>query len=295
MVTSSFSVGARDLLALESAGERTFRNLHNLDNGRGGAIFGGQPMAQGLAAARRTLAADWPAHNLSAHFLRAGDPALPIDYVVEPTRDGRRFASRRVLASQAGKPIFDMLCAFHDPEDGPSHLHAAAPVVPPPEVLESIGDFITRNPDRLPAAMVAAYGTHFPIELRLPDLEQVFFGDLRLPIRNYWFRMPSGDAVADPLDQQCLFACMSDFWLAGTAGAMHFRPSGLDGIAVVTLNHSIWFHRAVRVDDWLLYATESPWTADGRGLVHGKVFDRAGRLLASTAQEISIRRIAVRT
>jgi acyl-CoA thioesterase-2 len=286
-VTQAAAIGAVELLALEQIGERRFRAVHNLDNGRG-ANFGGQPLVQGLAAARRTVGG-WPAHSVTGTFLRAGATALPVDYEVEAVRDGRRFAARRVLARQDGKPIFDMLCSFHDPGDGPGHQYGEAPSVPAPETLISLADFARTNADRLPPEMVALYTQPFPIELRLLDPEEILFAQRRTPRHDYWFRIPSAAGIGDPLDHQCLLAFLSDFWLAGTAGALHFRSSEITRIAVVTLNHSLWFHHPVRADQWLLYHTESPWTGNGRGLVRGLIYDESGRLTATTVQEVSVR------
>jgi acyl-CoA thioesterase-2 len=281
------ALGARALLDLEQVDRYRFRSVRNLDNGRR-AIFGGQPIAQGLAAARRTIDG-WPAHNVSGQYLRAGAPEVPVDYRVEPVRDGRRYASRRVLASQNGRPIFDMLCAFHDPEDGPRHQYAERPASPPPDALESTASFVQRNAHRLPPGMAEIYTLPFPVELRPIDPEAVFFEPLAAPKRDFWLRMPSAAEIADPLDHQALLAFLSDYWLAGTVGAMHVRPGDGEHVATVTLNHNLWFHAPVRADAWLLHQTDSPWAGDGRGLARGLLYDEDGRLVATTAQEISIR------
>jgi acyl-CoA thioesterase-2 len=280
-------VGAVELLALEQVGETQFRSVHNLDSGRG-TLFGGQAVMQGLAAARRT-ASGWPAHSVTGYYLRGGATDVPVDYAVETVRDGRRYAARRVLARQAGKPIFDMLCAFHDAEPGPRHQCATAPASPPPGSLENVAVFARRNAARLPAALVEAYARPFPIELRMIDPERTLFGPAANAGRDYWLRMPSAAASDDPLDHQCLLAFLSDYWLAGTPSAMHFPRTELRRVAAVTLNHNLWFHAPVRADAWLLYQTDSPWAADGRGLARGALYDESGRLIASTAQEISIR------
>jgi acyl-CoA thioesterase-2 len=279
---------ATDMLQLERVSDTRFESKATLDNGRA-AIFGGQPLVQALAAAAQTVAGGWPAHTMSAHFLRGGAPGVPVVYEVEATRDGRRFASRRVRASQDGKAIFDMLCAFHDSEDGAEHQHTPGPLAPPPEGLESLTDFAQRRKDALPPAMAEIYGMTFPVEMRLIDPERVFFDLAEVPERMFWFRMPSAADVADPVGQQCLLAFMSDYWFAGTSASPHHLASKAEQVALVTLNHSLWFHSAIRTDDWLLYRTESPWAGQGRGLVRGTIHDRAGKLLASAVQECSIR------
>lgn len=281
------AIGAAELLALERIGGRTFRALHNLGNGRG-VNFGGQSLVQGLAAARRTVA-EWPAHSVTGYYLRAGATAEPVDYAVEAVRDGRRFAARRVLATQDGRPIFDMLCSFHDPEDGPMHQFGAVPPSPPPDTLTSVADFARANRHRLSPEMVSVYTMPWPIELRLIDPEAVFFGQAAAPQRAYWFRIPSAAAIADPLDHQALLAFQSDYWFAGTVAATHVRSDEAARVAVLTLNHNLWFHAPVRADAWLMYSTESPWAGGGRGLVRGSITDAAGRLVATAAQEISVR------
>ncbi len=184
-----------------------------------------------------------------------------------------------------------MLCSFHEPEDGPNHQFGERPPSPPPETLETAASFIVRDADRLPRALVDTYAMPFPIELRLIDPEAVFFERPSVPQRSYWFRMPSAAGIDDPLDHQALLACASDFWLADTAGAPHFRAGDAERIATVTLNHSLWFHPPVRADAWLMYHTDSLWAGDGRGLARGLIYDEVGLLVATTAQEISIRRL----
>ena len=129
----------------------------------------------------------------------------------------------------------------------------------------------------------------FPIELRLIDPESVFFRKAVTPERAFWFRLAESAATDDPADHQALLAFLSDFWFAGTAAMVHCAPGEAALMGVVTLNHSLWFHAPVRADDWLLYRTDSPWAADGRGLVRGLIYDRSGRLVATAMQEISMR------
>lgn len=283
----SLIIGAKEMLALETTGDNHFRSRQNLDNGLG-FIFGGQPMVQGLAAAAHTVP-DWPAHSFTGHFLRVGAVGVPVEYAVERSRDGRRFASRRVLASQAGKPIFDMLCAFHDPEDGLQHQFGDGPTPPDPATLESLASFLDRNAGRLTTPVFDIYRKPFPIELRLIEPDRVFFEKALTPERTFWFRLAEPAMTEDPRDHQALLAFLSDFWFAGTVAMTHVRSGSADSMSVVTLNHSLWFHAPLRADDWLLYRTESPWAGDGRGLVRGLIYDRSGRLVASAVQEISMR------
>lgn len=278
---------ARGLVTLEQIGERRFRSVYNQDN-HSGAIFGGQALGQALGAAQRTVPG-WLAHSSTGYFLRGGAVAQPVEYEVEAVRDGRRFTSRRVVASQAGKPIFDLLCSFHDPEDGFTHQIGGIDDVPAPEGLPNIWEFVASQAHRIPAQVASRYNVTFPVELRLVDPEQVFFGTRGEVRRDYWFRMPSASVIADPRDQECLLAFLSDFWLAGTAGSVHLSPMDGGKFSIVTLNHSMWFHGPARVDEWLLYRTDTPWTGEGRGLVRGLIYARSGLLVASSVQEVCMR------
>lgn len=281
------SLTATELLALERIGEDSWRSILNQDN-RAGAIFGGQPLCQALWAARMT-APPWPAHNLSAMFLRGGVVADPVDYRVERLRDGRRYAARRVLATQRGKAIFDLLCSFHDPEEGPEHDRGDISDVPPPEALTDLRVFCESHADRLPTMLLDVMRRPFPVDIRLADPEAILFGGAPSPVRDFWFRFPTASALIDPFAHECLLAFASDYWLAGTASAGYRPPPGRRGPAIASLNHSLWFHGAVDAGDWLLYRTDSPWAGHGRGLARGLIHDRTGRLVATAAQEISLR------
>lgn len=277
---------ASEMLDLQVVGERHFRSLRNQINAAG-TIFGGQPLAQALAAAQRTVP-DWPAHTCTANFLRGGVVAEPIDYEVEIVRDGRRFAARRVVASQSGKPMFDMLCSFHAGDAGPSHQTDIA-ATPVPERLLDMSAYVRANADRLPENVVSRRTAPFPVELRLVDPDAMFSGKLGRAQICYWLRMPSSATISDARAHQCLAAFVSDYWLPFAAGAPHGGPVGAKRFKASSINHSMWFHAPIRADDWLLCQSESPWAGDGRALVRGLFYDRAGRLVASVAQEITLR------
>jgi acyl-CoA thioesterase II len=282
---------ARALLDLEQITARRFRSTYSQDNYQG-AIFGGQALAQALAAAQRTVAG-WLPHTCTGYFLKPGAIGEPIDYEVEVVRNGRRFAARRVLASQAGKAIFDLLCSFHDVEPGFAHQQGDATEVPPPEDLAPLLNFVRAHAGRLPQQIVERheqFHASFPVELRLADAERVFFGERNELPRVYWFRMASAEEIEDPSDHRCLLAFMSDYWLAGAAGAPHRSPASAGSdLSVASLNHSIWFHGPVRADEWLLVRTDSPWAGEGRGMARGLIYDRRGRMVASVVQEVSLR------
>ena len=279
------SLTAEEILGLEQVGEDRFRSLHNQDNYIG-AIFGGQFVAQALVAAQRTVAA-WPPHSCSSQFLRSGQVDLPLEFQVERVRDGRRFASRRVLALQAGRAVFDLLCSFHAPEDGAEHQNEPQPS-PQPESLPDLKQIARLYRDKLSDRMASVYASDFPVELRLHDAEEAIVGAQPRPERSFWFRMPSAEAVEDPRDHQCLLAFMSDYWFASVAGAMHGAAGASRASFFASLNHSLWLHAPVRADQWLLCRAESPWAGMGRGLARGFIYDRAGTLVASAVQEVGM-------
>jgi acyl-CoA thioesterase-2 len=282
---------ARALLDLEQVADRRFRSTYSQDNYQN-AIFGGQALGQALAAAQCTVT-DWLPHTCTGYFLKPGAITEPVDYEVEVVRDGRRFAARRVLASQFGKPIFDFLCSFHDVEPGFAHQENIAVDVPLPETLAPVLDFVRAHVKRLPEQIVQRheqFHATFPIELRLVDPERIFFGERNNLPRTYWIRMASADGIESPSEHRCLLAFMSDYWLAGAAGAPHRSPStATNDMSVASLNHSIWFHGPVRADEWLLYRADSPWAGEGRGMARGLIYDRRGRMVASVSQEVSLR------
>lgn len=275
---------AAQLLDLDPLGGDRFRARHNLDN-LAGVTFGGQALGQALAAAQRT-APEWPASSLSGFFLRGGLIDYPVEFTVRRLHDGRRFATRLVEASQRDRPIFSMLCSFHDPEEGVSHQSFSAPDVVGPEGLATLQQLALAEAARMAPGTAAVFGRPFPVEVRLVDPESLF-GTAEHSQRDFWFRMPSAEGVEPRRDHQALLALMSDYWLPGTIAMTHQGARDLRSIA--SLNHSVWFHRDALVDAWLLYSTQSPWAGEGRGLSQGAIFNRAGQLVATVTQEASLR------
>ena len=281
-------ITAQLLLDLEQLDGNRFRSHHNLDNLMG-SVFGGQLLGQAVEAARRTVP-KWPIHSCSSLFLRKVTVAAPIDYEVECTNDGRRFATRRVVAYQEGRQVFDLLGSFHDPENAFTHQLGGIGDVPPPETLLNLGGIAQAYAGRFPKQLLPLYSAPFPIEMRPVDPEQLFFAKQDHEPRIIWFRVPSAEGIEDPRAHRSLLAFMSDYWLAGAAGAPHRSGSGSRGrMAIASQNHSLWFHNPVRADQWLLYRTESPWAGAGRGLATGSIYDREGTLIASAVQEVSMR------
>ena len=276
------------LLDLEPLEVNLFRG-QSRDLG-GKAVFGGQVIGQALVAGTRTVEGRWP-HSLHAYFLRPGDMARPIVYEVDRVRDGKSFSARRVQAIQGGEVLLSMICSFQVPEPGFEH-QAPMPEVPAPESLRSQPELVKewlaavpQVPPRIREAFERRTAVEFrPVEPRNPLVPQV-----DPPRQSYWVRA-NGKLPDAPLLHACVLAYASDFSLLSTA----LRPHGVSwltpGLAVASIDHTLWFHRPFRIDDWLLYAMDSPTAQGGRGLSRGQFFDRAGRLVASVAQENLMRR-----
>jgi acyl-CoA thioesterase-2 len=248
-------------------------------------IFGGQVLAQSLNAANRSVEEGRVAHSLHAYFLRPGNPKKQIVFEVDPTRDGRSFATRRVVAKQDAKPIFITSVSYQDVEDGLEH-QADVPDVAAPETLQTDFEFWTemaqRHPDRFDPPITQA------LERRVIGRRDYIDPQPQVPVQHMWMRAagPLGD---DPNRHQTLIAFMSDFALLGAALLPHPYTAHSKKIQAASLDHAIWFHRAGRADDYLLYSMDSTNAGGGRGFSRGQFFSRDGRLIASTAQESLIR------
>ncbi len=249
-------------------------------------VFGGQVIGQALVAAHRTVE-DRPAHSLHGYFLREGDPAVPILYEVDRIRDGKSFSTRRVVAIQHGQAIFSMAVSFHRPEAGLEH-QLPMPEVPPPEQLPSEAELKERLIGRLPPQVKAYWERERPIEIRPVDLSRYLSPEKRAPSQFVWIRA-NGTLGDDLALNQCVLAYASDFTLLDTALIAHGRFVFDPALMLASLDHAIWFHRRFRVDDWLLYAQDSPSSSGGRAFCRGTLFTREGLLVASTAQEGLVR------
>jgi acyl-CoA thioesterase-2 len=241
-------------------------------------VFGGQVLAQALTAAARTAPEGRICHSLHAYFLRPGDPAIPILYEVDRSRDGGSFSVRRVVAIQHGAQIFVLSASFQSGEPGFEH-QAQMPQVPPPEDL----------PDgALPeSAPLAALWRVRPFEFR-PVLPRGL-GDrpARAPLDHIWLRVPP-PLEGGPALHQAFLAFASDLSLLDTALLPHGKGL-MSNLQIASLDHAMWFHRAFRADGWMLYAQDSPSASGARGFARGLIFARDGTLIASVAQEGLIR------
>ena len=245
-------------------------------------VFGGQVLGQALHAAHATVESRH-VHSLHAYFLRRGDFNAPIVYQVDRSRDGGSFSSRRVVAIQHGAQIFHMSASFQEQEAGLEH-QLPMPPVPPPDALPDLRELLEAQTTPLPDAVRRFAGRNSPFEFRIvqplqfPDPEA---GEPRLDV---WFRAVD-EVGADPRRHAELLAYVSDYHLIGAALRPHGYSLGSPGIVVASIDHAMWFHRPMRVDDWLLYSIESPAAAGARGFSRASIFTHDGVLVASTAQE----------
>jgi acyl-CoA thioesterase-2 len=254
-------------------------------------VFGGQVIGQGLVAAERTVDGRVP-HSLHAYFLLPGDVAAPIVYQVDRVRDGKSFSARRVQAIQHGRPILSMIASFQTPQPGFEHA-APMPEVPPPEALTSSTELQERwLAEAGPVSPRIAEALRAPsaIEIRPVEPQHPFRPSPAEPRQAVWFR--AVDRVPDhPQLHRCILAYASDYTLFSTALRPHGRSWYQPSMIVASIDHAIWFHRPARIDEWLLYAMDSPSAQSARGLTRGLIYDRAGRLVASVAQEGLMREV----
>ncbi|MDR5897459.1 acyl-CoA thioesterase II [Halomonas vilamensis] len=257
-----------DLLNLEPLEETLFRG-QSQDLGFP-QLYGGQVLGQALAAASSTVPGERRPHSQHGYFLRPGDPHRPVVYQVDTVRDGGNFTTRRVTAIQKGRPIFFCSASFHTPEPNPITHQCQMPDVPTPETLLANGK-----------AHHSRFKGHPSEFLYLPGKL-----DGHLPAeRCLWFRFAGGALPDDAALHRHLLSYASDFNLLTTG----LLPRGVEytdpKLRIASLDHALWLHNDARLDDWLLYATDSPWAGGARGLARGHIYNREGLLIASTAQE----------
>ncbi|MFD3429585.1 acyl-CoA thioesterase [Nocardia fluminea] len=275
------------LLDLESIGEDTFLGDH--PEKVWSRTFGGQLVSQAIIAAGRT-AGNRPLHAINAHFVRGGDVKKPIEYHVQRHRDGRALANRTVTASQDGQELFVMLAAFQDWGKGLEHAHEG-PDVPDPETLPRVEESFVGFEDKLEMFIKAPH----PIDMRYTnDPSWILKGTgEKLNHNRVWMRT-DGALPDDQLLHVAALGYSSDTTVLDSIITTHGLSWGLDRILAATVNHSMWFHRPFRFDDWVLYATESPVAAGSRGLATGRFYSRTGELIATTVQEGVIRHFPAR-
>lgn len=280
-----------DLLDLESIEDNLFRGRQ--PDTAMQRVFGGQVLAQSLVAAIRTVPAPFACHSLHSYFLRPGDTKVPIIYDVESMRDGRSFATRRVAARQHGRPIFFLTANFQVPEPGLEHQDPMPSVPDPDECLRAVDT--RRAPGADPAT--GPVRQEWLREWAALDVRPV--GDSRSggtldssahPARSQWWIRASGELPDDPVTQLAAFTYASDMTLLPATLIPHDLYVQSPQMQAASLDHSIWFHRPFRADQWWLYDQTSPSASGARGLALARVFSRDGQLVASVAQEGLIRR-----
>ena len=273
------------LLSLEQIEVGLFRG-QSQDLGFG-HVFGGQVMGQALSAAKQTVASTRQVHSLHSYFLRAGDEKLPIIYDVEIMRDGGSYSARRVKAIQKGRPIFYMTCSFQEHELGFEH-QASMPNVPGPDGLLNQQELAMTLRDKVPAKMLEKFMADVPIEMRLVNPENPFNPHAREAKQDIWIRA-NGSVPSEHSVHEYLLAYASDFNFLVTAAQPHGVSYLTPGIRMATIDHAMWFHRPLDLNDWLLYSNESPNAGGGRAFVKGQFFNQQGQLVASATQEGLIR------
>ncbi len=275
------------LLSVTKAGDDRF--IGGIKPDGIGRVFGGQVIAQALMAAQRSVDEDRIAHSLHAYFMRPGAEGSETQYHVERDYDGGSFSNRRVVAQQNDKTILTLSASFQRPETGLSH-RATMPAVAMPETLRSDAEIRAELRDWIPERFRAMFTRPRPFESRPVEPRNWLVGEKSAPSQNTWFRLakPIGD---DAAMHRAILAYATDMSLLST-GTLPHGLSWMHGTVFATsLDHAIWFHEPCRVDEWLLYACQSPWTGGGRSMNFGSIFTRDGRLIASTAQEGLMREI----
>ncbi|CAN5355628.1 acyl-CoA thioesterase II [soil metagenome] len=274
--------GIADAIALEQLAPHRFRG--GTHAGPATRTYGGEVAGQAVLAAGRTVDPARDIHSAHMHFLLPGDTSVPVEFDVEATRDGGSFSSRRVRAIQRDRVIFTMTASFQVPESGLEHQVPEVDV-PDPSATPTPEEMFADDPENL--RWVNWLTSSIGLEARFPELpaRAAAARGLRVPPRQrVWLRAktPVSDARAD---QAAALAYVSDILLLSSALGPHELTLQGGRLQFATVDHTIWFHAPVRVDDWFLYDQQSRWAGGGRALCRGEIFDVTGRLCATTMQE----------
>ncbi len=267
------------LLDLEPIEVNIFRGQSPDENRQ--RVFGGQVAGQALVAATRTIdESDRMVHSLHAYFLRSGDPGVPILYEVDRLRDGKSFSTRRVVAIQHGKPIFNLQASFQKIESGLEYHITMDPTTPPPE---SLPDFKTRM-EPYKELLGEWYDRPRPIDQRYVDGDPLTRKGNPRPGQRVWIRA-DGTLPNDPVLHSCILTYASDMTLLDTALMPHGVGWSDGSVQMASLDHAMWFHRPFRADQWMLYQQTSISTSNARGLAEGHIFTQDGLLAVTVVQE----------
>lgn len=273
------------LLDLEDLDKNLYRGVSSPVGSQ--RVFGGQVLAQSLTAAMRTLPAERILHSIHSYFILPGKLEIPIIFQVEQVRDGGSFSSRRVRAIQNGQVIFFMAASFQLRQEGFDH-QINMPNVSMPDQLVSWEDLVTKYGDQLPENYKRFLNLDRPIEFRPVELINPALPGKSQPYRHVWMKA-KGLMPDDIQAHQSVLAYTSDYNLLTTALLPHGNAAALSKVQLASLDHAMWFHRDFRMDDWLLYAIDSPSASNARGFTRGNIFDQEGRLVASVVQEGMVR------
>jgi acyl-CoA thioesterase-2 len=250
-----------------------------------GRVFGGQVLAQSLVAAQRTLKEGRTIHSMHGYFLRPGNVELPITFSVDRIHDGGSFSTRRTQAYQDGLPILSMIASFQDHEDGLEHQIDMPSDLPDPESLPSAAEAL----GALDHPVAKYWATERPFDMRHVGSPVFLSVDgPRVAHQAVWLKA-IGPLPDDPNLHRAALAYVSDYSILESIFRRHGLAWSTPGLKVASLDHAMWFHRFGRVDEWFLYAQESPNATGGRGLSQGRIYSRDGVLLASVAQEGMVR------
>lgn len=246
-------------------------------------VFGGQVLAQALAAAMGTVPEDRLVHSLHGYFVLPGDIEKPIVFEVDRIRDGGSFTTRAVKAVQNGAAIFHLTASFQLEQHGFDH-QIEMPKVLPPDELVSYEGMAKQFGDQLPANILKLLNIERPLEFRPVEFHNPFAHEKYEPYRNVWLRT-KGEMPADSKQHALVLAYASDYNLLTTALLPHGRATDYRNLQMASLDHAMWFHRPFDVSDWLLYAIDSPSASGARGFTRGHFFNQRGELVASVVQE----------
>ena len=250
-----------------------------------GRVFGGQVLAQSLTAAMHTVPAERTIHSMHGYFLRPGDVQHPITFAVDRLHDGRSFSTRRTHAYQNGEPILSLIASFQTPDEGLEHQFDMPDDLPDPDSLPSTADVL----GHLDHDVARYWSSERAFDVRhMPSPVYLTVEGERMPRQAVWMRA-FGRLPDDPRQHRAALAYASDYSILEPVLRAHGVAWATPGLRVASLDHAMWWHRDARVDEWLLFVTESPSASGGRGLSLGRIYTRDGVLIASVAQEGMVR------
>lgn len=248
-------------------------------------VFGGQVLGQSLMAAARTVEPGRLMHSMHGYFLRPGDTEIPITFGVQRLRDGRSFSARRTHAYQNGKPILSLIASFQEPDEGLDHQVQMPEGIPEPESLPTTAELL----EGIDHPVAKAWSRQRPMDIRHVEKSVYFEAAPERVARNAVWMKTFGPMPDDQNLHRAALAYASDYTLLESILRRHGLPWATPGMSIASLDHAMWWHRPLRMDDWLLYVQESPSASGARGLASGRIFNRAGELVATVAQEGMLR------